>query len=67
MKRIHLDYLSTTPLLPEVREAVSAALEAVGNPSSIHQSGREAKQLLERSRGQVAGLINAQPAEVSFT
>lgn len=63
---INLDYASGMPVLPEVRAAMAAALEA-GNPSSIHSRGRDAAQLLERARGQVAALINAQPAEISFT
>lgn len=67
MQRIHLDYASTTPLLPEVRQAMVAALEEAGNPSSIHTSGRRAKQLLEQARSQVASLINAKPDEIYFT
>ncbi len=65
--RIHLDYASTTPLLPEVKVAMAAALEDSGNPSSIHQAGRAAKQRLEQARRQVATLINAKPDEVHFT
>ena len=63
---INLDYASGMPVLSEARAAMAAALEA-GNPSSIHQRGRDAAQLLERARGQVAALINARPAEISFT
>ena len=58
---MNLDYASGMPVLPEARAAMAAALE-VGNPSSIHQRGRDAAQLLERARGQVAALLNAQPA-----
>jgi len=66
-QRINLDYSSHTPLLPEAKQAVGEALERWGNPSSIHTSGREAKQALEQARRQVAALINATPEEISFT
>ena len=57
-QRIHLDYASSTPMLPEVKQAMAAALDEAGNPSSIHQAGQRAKQLLEQARKQVAALIN---------
>jgi len=66
-QRINLDHYAGTPLLPEVRQAMEAALDECGNPSSIHATGRAAKQLLERARKQVAALINAAPSEVFFT
>ncbi len=47
MPRIYLDYASATPLLPEVRRAVGAVLEELGNPSSIHREGQRAKQAIE--------------------
>ena len=65
--RINLDYASGTPVLPEVKTAVAAALEEAGNASSIHQGGRGARQLLERARAQVASLLNAKPEEITFT
>jgi len=65
--RINLDYTSTTPLLPEVIQAMTASLEQAGNPSSIHTEGQRAKAALEQSRRQVAALINASPDEVFFT
>src|SRR3989338_9527941 len=67
MMRINFDYASGTPLLPEVKAAVAAALEEGGNPSSIHQGGLRARERLERARAQVAALINAAPGEVFFT
>ncbi|MDP3723177.1 MAG: cysteine desulfurase family protein [Candidatus Omnitrophota bacterium] len=67
MSRIYLDYASSTPMLPEVRQAMTDALERWGNPSSIHTSGREAKQAVEQARRQVAALINATLEEISFT
>ena len=65
--KVNLDYSSTTPLLPQVKEAMAAAMEEAANPSSIHEAGRRARQRLEQARRQVAALINAKPAEVSFT
>jgi cysteine sulfinate desulfinase/cysteine desulfurase-like protein len=67
MSRVHLDYYAQTPFLPDVREAVEAALSEAGNPSSIHEAGRRAKELLERARRQVAELLNASPDEMHFT
>ncbi len=66
-QNIYLDYASGTPSAPEVKQAMTAALEEVGNPSSIHADGRRAKQQLETARTQVARLINAAPAEIFFT
>ncbi len=66
MTRINLDCTASTPILPQVREAIVAALDE-GNPSSIHAAGRQAKQRLERARQQVAALINAAPEELHFT
>lgn len=65
--RIHLDHAATTPLLPEVTQAIAAALEEGGNPSSLHQAGRAATQRREQARRQVAALIHAKPEEISFT
>ena len=65
--RIHLDYYAGTPLLPNVKQAMEAALEESGNPSSIHEVGRRAKRTLEQARRQVAALINAKAEEIYFT
>lgn len=65
-ERVYLDYNATAPLRPEVREALCAALGAVGNPSSIHAEGRAAKALIERARGQVARLLGTSPRSVVF-
>ena len=67
MPRIYLDNVSGTPLLPEVRQAMTAALEQVGNPSSMHAEGRSARQSLTKARAQVASLIHAKPDEIVFT
>lgn len=67
MKRVYLDYNATTPLRPEAREAMIAAMDVVGNPSSVHAEGRAAKALVERARAQVAEAVGCRPQEVIFT
>jgi cysteine desulfurase len=68
MKPIYLDNNATTPLAPGVLEAMQAcAVERFGNPASSHQHGRQARQLLENAREQIAALLSAQPDEVIFT
>jgi len=62
-----MDHAATTPLHPEVREAMIASLELFGNPSSVHASGREAKSSLHRARDQVAAAIGCGPHEIIFT
>jgi cysteine desulfurase len=65
---VYLDYAATTPLRPEVREAMLSALgERWGNPSSVHRWGREARAALEDARARLAAVIGASPAEVVFT
>jgi len=65
-KQIYLDHNATTPLHPEVQKAMSAALEVFGNPSSLHGFGREAKQLVDGARDNVAHLVGAAPEEIVF-
>lgn len=67
MARIYLDHSATTPLAPEVEHAMLGALRLCGNPSSLHEEGRRARQAVERARAQVAALIGAAPADVCFT
>jgi cysteine desulfurase len=69
MKYINLDHISSNPLLPEVKQAMIAAIQHdYHNPSSQHRAGEEAAAALEKAREQVAGLINADsPKEVVFT
>lgn len=64
---IYLDHNATTPLHPRAREAVLAALDLVGNPSSHHAAGRAARKLVEDAREAVARAVSAEPAEVVFT
>lgn len=65
--RVYLDHNATTPLRPEARAAMLAALDVVGNPSSVHAEGRAARALIERARGQVAEALGAGAADVVFT
>jgi cysteine desulfurase len=68
MNRIYLDYNASTPLDPSVAQAMRAAFEeCYGNPSSAHWAGRLAKDVLERSRAQVAALLGCTPDEIVFT
>ena len=69
MQRIYLDYNATTPLHPEVMDAMMPYLtEAFGNGSSIHAYGREARTAIDTAREQVADLIGAKsPSEIVFT
>ena len=66
MRRIYLDHNATTPLRVEARDAMIAAMDLVGNPSSVHAEGRAAKALVERARAQVADAIGASGADVVF-
>jgi cysteine desulfurase len=65
-ERAYLDWNATAPLRPEARAAMVAALDAVGNPSSVHHEGRAVRRLVEQAREQVAGLVGAEPRNVVF-
>lgn len=67
MSRLFLDWNATAPLRPEAKSAMIAAMEVVGNPSSVHAEGRAAKGLLERSRAKIAAALGADGADVVFT
>ncbi len=68
MRQVYLDNAASTPLLPEVREAMMPFLgEVFGNPSSLHDWGDGAREAVETAREQVAGLIGANPEEIIFT
>jgi cysteine desulfurase len=68
MRRIYFDNNATTPLLPEVFEAMRPyLLESFGNASSIHQRGQQARAAVEEAREQVAGLLGARASEIVFT
>jgi len=66
-ERTYLDWNATAPLRPEARAAMAAAMEVVGNPSSVHAEGRAARALVERARAQVAEALGALSADVVFT
>jgi cysteine desulfurase len=65
--RAYLDWNATAPLRPGARAAMLAALDAVGNPSSVHGEGRAARAIVERAREQVAAAFGAAAAEIVFT
>ncbi len=65
--RVYLDWNATAPLRPAARAAMIEALDAVGNPSSVHAEGRAARAVVERARAQVAALVGCQPDDVVFT
>lgn len=68
MTGINLDHNATSPIRPEVLEALRWALERIrGNASSLHAAGRMARALLEEARERVAAALDAEPEEVIFT
>ena len=68
MKRIYMDYAATTPMLPEVAQAMQPYFSnKFGNPSSIHSMGQEASDAVEVARGQVAALIACRAEDIVFT
>jgi len=68
MRKVYLDNSATTPVLPEVRNAMLPFLtEAFGNPSCLHEWGDVPRDAMEKARGQVAELIGANPEEIIFT
>lgn len=65
--RIYLDWNATAPLMGAAREAMLDALSMPGNPSSVHAEGRAARASIEKARREVAYLVDAEPAHVTFT
>lgn len=65
--RAYLDHNATTPLHPTAREAMTAAFEAYGNPSSVHAEGRRARAIIDTARRQVAALTGVAAEDVIFT
>ncbi len=65
--RAYLDHNATTPIRQEAKDAMIAAMDVVGNPSSVHAEGRAAKSLLERARAEIATAFGADGADVIFT
>jgi len=66
-ERVYLDWNATTPLRREAREAMAAAWEIQGNPSSVHAEGRQARRLVEEARASISGAVGALPGNVVFT
>ncbi|MBF4571037.1 cysteine desulfurase [Herbiconiux sp. VKM Ac-1786] len=64
---VYLDHAATTPMLPVARAAYVDALGVVGNPSSIHSQGQQAKRMLEEAREAIAASLGAEPVEVILT
>ncbi|MFC7624985.1 cysteine desulfurase family protein [Microlunatus sp. GCM10028923] len=67
MNRVYLDHAATTALVPAAIEAITRELARLGNPSSLHGSGRDARRVVEESREAVAAAFGAHPTEVIFT
>lgn len=65
-ERVYLDWNATAPLREEARAAMIAAMDAVGNPSSVHAEGRAAKSIVEKARRQVAGAAGALASDIVF-
>lgn len=65
--RVYLDWNATTPLREEARQAMAAAWDLAGNPSSVHTEGRRARRLVEDARGAVASAVGARAQDVVFT
>lgn len=65
--RVYLDHNATSPLRPEARAAMAAALDRPGNALSVHAEGRAARAIVEKARRQVAAATGAEADEVVFT
>ena len=65
--RVYLDWNATAPLRREAREAMTAAMDLSGNPSSVHAEGRQARKLVEDARATIASAVGALPRNVIFT
>lgn len=66
MATAYLDHAATTPMRPEAVAAMTAEFAQVGNPSSLHASGRRARRVVEESRERIAQALGARPSEVVF-
>ena len=65
-KRVYLDHNATTPLHPEVKKYMIDKFDLFGNPSSMHEFGRESRSEVEKNRKIIADFINAEPDEIMF-
>ena len=66
-RRVYLDHNASSPLRPAAREAMIAAFEVAGNPSSVHAHGRAARALMEKARAEIAAVAGADPRGIVFT
>ncbi|HYG92104.1 MAG TPA: cysteine desulfurase family protein [Nocardioides sp.] len=66
-RTVYLDHAATTPMVPAAVEAMTRHLADVGNPSSLHASGRRARRVVEEARETIARALNCRPGEVVFT
>jgi cysteine desulfurase len=64
---VYLDWAATEPMWPEVAELYATTLQMVGNPSSIHRHGQQARALIDESREKIAQMVGADPVEIIFT
>ncbi|MGV1955638.1 cysteine desulfurase family protein [Agrobacterium sp. 22-214-1] len=67
LTRTYMDWNATAPLLPAVRDVLVSALDVAGNPSSVHREGRAARAAVEAARRDVAALVGAEVAHLTFT
>jgi len=67
MRKVYLDNNATTPLHPEVKQAMIESMDLFGNASSIHYYGQEARKAVDEARKKVATLLNAGTEEIIFT
>jgi cysteine desulfurase len=65
-RKVYLDHNATTPLHPEVKKAMSDAMEVFGNPSSMHGFGRQARRLIDAARCDIAAFIGGKPEDIVF-
>jgi len=63
---VYLDHAASTPMYAEAAAAMTRQLARIGNPSSLHASGRAARRVVEESREKIAQALNARPGEVVF-
>ncbi|HOX10297.1 MAG TPA: cysteine desulfurase family protein [Candidatus Omnitrophota bacterium] len=65
-RKVYLDHNATTPLHPEVKKAMAEAMEAFGNPSSMHGFGRQARRLIDDARDKISSFIGGRPEDIVF-
>ena len=65
--RYYFDYNASAPMSEEVKDYIISIIDKAGNPSSIHNSGREAKSILEKARKEISLLINCDKKNIIFT